>query len=108
MRKTGIAALALALSLAGSARAQYGLYGLSGSRENIEGFTVVGKSTLMARPDLVEIDLSVSAGSELTADAIVKYRDATAQAPRGLHRAEARQCRRRGAWAQGRPERHAV
>lgn len=71
MRKTAIASMALALAMAGSARAQ-----VAGGRENIEGITVAGKATLMARPDLVEIDVSVSAGSELSADAIVKYRDA--------------------------------
>lgn len=77
MSKSAIAALALAVSMAGSARGQfYGPYGMSGPMENIEGFTVAGKATVMARPDVVEIDLSVSAGSELTADAIVKYRDA--------------------------------
>jgi uncharacterized protein len=43
---------------------------------NIEGFTVAGKSSISAKPNLVEIDLDVSASSELTADAIVKYRDA--------------------------------
>ena len=53
--------------MAGSAR---------GQSQNIEGVTVAGKATVMARPNAVEIDLSVSAGSELTADAIVKYRDA--------------------------------
>jgi uncharacterized protein YggE len=68
MSKSGIAVLALAAA-AGSARGQ-------SSGLNIEGFTVAGKATVMARPDAVEIDLSVSAGSELTADAIVKYRDA--------------------------------
>jgi hypothetical protein len=43
---------------------------------NIEGLTVAGKGAVAARPDLLEIDLEVSAASELTADAIVKYRDA--------------------------------
>ena len=43
---------------------------------NIEGFTVAGKASLAAKPNLVEIDVEVSASSELTADAIVKYRDA--------------------------------
>jgi len=43
---------------------------------NIEGFTVAGKSSISAKPNLVEIDVEVSASSELTADAIVKYRDA--------------------------------
>ena len=46
------------------------------SPQNIEGFTVTGKGHVAARPNLVEIDLDVSASSELTADAIVKYRDA--------------------------------
>jgi uncharacterized protein YggE len=77
MSKSGIAVLTLVLALAGSARGQYyGFYGQSGPTANIEGFTVAGKATVMARPNAVEIDLSVSAGSELTADAIVKYRDA--------------------------------
>jgi uncharacterized protein YggE len=44
--------------------------------DNIEGFTVLGKSRVSAKPNLVEIDLEVSASSELSADAIVKYRDA--------------------------------
>ena len=44
--------------------------------ENIEGFTVAGKAFSAAKPNAVEIDLEVSASSELTADAIVKYRDA--------------------------------
>ncbi|MEW4570078.1 SIMPL domain-containing protein [Tautonia sp. JC769] len=47
--------------------------------ENIEGITVSGKATTYARPDLMEIDLQVSSASELTADAIVKYRDAKAR-----------------------------
>jgi uncharacterized protein YggE len=81
MSKSGIAAIVLAAALAGSARGQiyYGPYyagSSGGGATNIEGITVAGKSTVMARPDSVEIDLSISAGSELTADAIVKYRDA--------------------------------
>ena len=56
------------LAAAGPARAQSG--------DNIQGFTVVGKGMVSAKPNLVEIDLEVSAASELTADAIVKYRDA--------------------------------
>jgi uncharacterized protein len=83
MSKSGIAALGLALACslgggAGSARGQYygGNSGMTGPLDNIEGFTVAGKAIVLARPDVVEIDLSVSAGSELTADAIVKYRDA--------------------------------
>ncbi len=46
------------------------------TQDNIEGFTVSGKARVAAKPNLVEIDLDVSASSELTADAIVKYRDA--------------------------------
>jgi uncharacterized protein YggE len=48
----------------------------TGGGENMEGFTVSGKAFSSAKPNSVEIDLEVSAASELTADAIVKYRDA--------------------------------
>jgi uncharacterized protein YggE len=44
--------------------------------ENIQGFTVAGKGSVALKPNVVEIDLEVSASSELTGDAIVKYRDA--------------------------------
>jgi len=44
--------------------------------ENIEGFTVAGKGYVSVKPNLIEIDLEVGASSELTGDAIVKYRDA--------------------------------
>lgn len=61
--------------VAGPARAQ-----LPGSAPapaaNLEGFTVAGKGTAAARPNRLEIDLEVSAASELTSDVIVKYRDA--------------------------------
>lgn len=50
--------------------------GRTGASENIEGLTVAGKGVVSARPDLIEIDLEVAAASELTADSIVKYRDA--------------------------------
>lgn len=81
MSKSTITVIAFSLALvgvAGPARAQYFPGGVGGSRptENIEGFTVVGKSSVAAKPNLVEIDLDVAASSELTADAIVKYRDA--------------------------------
>ncbi|MGC8639897.1 MAG: SIMPL domain-containing protein [Isosphaeraceae bacterium] len=46
------------------------------SRANIDGFSVLGKGTAAAKPNRLEIDLEVSASSELSADAIVKYRDA--------------------------------
>jgi uncharacterized protein YggE len=79
--KPAIAALVLGLALIGSAwpaRAQYYPFpaGGPGSTENIEGITVAGKGSVAAKPNLFEIDLEVSAASELTADAIVKYRDA--------------------------------
>jgi uncharacterized protein len=74
MSKSDIAVLALVLSLTVGAGARPARGQSSGP--NIEGFTVAGKATVLARPDLVEIDLMVSAGSELSADAIVKYRDA--------------------------------
>jgi uncharacterized protein YggE len=77
MNRSKIAVIVLVLTLtgAGRARAQFSMGSGSGS-ENIEGFTVVGKSSVAAKPNLVEIDLEVTAASELSADAIVKYRDA--------------------------------
>ncbi|GAC1452244.1 MAG: hypothetical protein NVSMB9_37230 [Isosphaeraceae bacterium] len=71
--------MALMLVLAGfPAQAQFflGSTGAPGHAENIEGFTVPGKAAIDARPNLLEIDLEVTAASELSADAIVKYRDA--------------------------------
>jgi uncharacterized protein YggE len=67
----------LALALAGDARpARAQLPGSEGTSGNIEGFTVLGKGAAGARPNRLEIDLEVSAASELSSDAIVKYRDA--------------------------------
>ena len=86
------------------ARAQFWPRLSAARRENIEGFTVVGKGRSPPGRTGLEIDLEVSAASELTADAIVKYRDAQKQAPGGVRRAEARQRRRRGAGAARRPE----
>ncbi len=80
MNKPGITAVAILIVLLGTARparAQFFPQMSSPSTgENIQGFTVVGKAFAVAKPNLVEIDLEVSASSELTADAIVKYRDA--------------------------------
>jgi uncharacterized protein YggE len=81
MSKPAIAALCVSLWIAGlvsPARAQFfdPMGGSAGNQANIEGFTVVGKGLVSAKPDLAEIDLDVVASSELTADAIVKYRDA--------------------------------
>jgi uncharacterized protein YggE len=41
-----------------------------------DGITVSGTGQALARPNLVEVDLQVSGKAELTADALVKYRDA--------------------------------
>jgi uncharacterized protein YggE len=59
-----------------AARAQYFPGGGSTPAGNIEGFVVTGKGTVSAKPNRLEIDMEVSASSELSADAIVKYRDA--------------------------------
>jgi uncharacterized protein YggE len=81
MTESRIAAVVLCLTLTGAvgpARAQYFPMGMSGqsSAGDIQGVTVAGKAAIAASPNLVEIDLEVSSASELTADAIVKYRDA--------------------------------
>ena len=70
--------LATLLLAAAPAQAQFFNQGGGGTTQegNIEGFTVAGRGTVLARPTSVEIDLEISAASELTADAIVKYRDA--------------------------------
>jgi uncharacterized protein len=79
MNKPGIALVITLVSLGAAhpARAQFfpQVNGI-GAADNIEGFTVAGKAFTAAKPNSVEIDLEVSAASELTADAIVKYRDA--------------------------------
>ncbi len=56
---------------AGPARAQS-----AGTSPNLEGITVAGKGAAGARPNRFEIDLEVSAASEMSSDVIVKYRDA--------------------------------
>ena len=58
---------------AGPARAQVGE---GPSPVNLEGFTVAGKGQVAAKPNRLEIELEISASSEMTADVIVKYRDA--------------------------------
>jgi uncharacterized protein YggE len=65
-------ALALSALAPPRARAQPG----DGASQNLEGIAVAGKGQVSIKPDLVEIDVDISAASELTADAIVKYRDA--------------------------------
>jgi uncharacterized protein YggE len=82
MIRPSLAVFAVTLALLGNvgrARAQFydpGGYDGAAASPNIAGFTVVGKATVAAKPEFAEIDLEVSAASELTADAIVKYRDA--------------------------------
>jgi uncharacterized protein YggE len=73
-----LALLPIVLAPPRAARAQFfgPNSGSLGTAANIEGLTVIGKGAVAARPNLLEIDLEVSAASELTADAIVKYRDA--------------------------------
>jgi uncharacterized protein YggE len=68
------AAMALAIA-ACPARGQFP-QGPVNAQENIDGFAVIGKGTAAAKPNRLEIDMEVSAASELSADAIVKYRDA--------------------------------
>ena len=67
---------AAAMAVAGPpARAQFPGSG-GGATPNLEGFTVAGKGAVGARPNRFEIDLEISAASEMTSDVIVKYRDA--------------------------------
>lgn len=80
MTKSRIAVLVLTLALAVASRPAQAQYypdmGSSLTAGNIEGFTVTGKGVVSAKPNRLEIELDVSAASELSADAIVKYRDA--------------------------------
>lgn len=76
MIRRNLAVVILALAGAASpARAQFPGPG-HGAAPNLEGFTVAGKGAAGARPNRLEIDLEVSAASEMTSDVIVKYRDA--------------------------------
>ena len=78
-RLVAIAAVTVALlGTSQTASAQYfgGFPQQAANSGNIEGFTVTGKGTVFAKPNRFEIELDISAASELTADAIVKYRDA--------------------------------
>ena len=73
--------IALGLGLVTPSRPAWGQFYPPGmapdtSSGNIEGFTVVGKGSASALPNRLEVDVEVSAASELSADAIVKYRDA--------------------------------
>ena len=46
-----------------------------GDSSHVPGISVYGKGETVAKPNLVEISLRATAAAELTADAIVKYRD---------------------------------
>ena len=46
------------------------------SAANLDGLTVSGKGVVGGKPNRLEIDLEVTATSEMSADVIVKYRDA--------------------------------
>ena len=65
--------LAAAMVLARRPCAQTTLAAAGGGSD---GITVFGTGDLSTRPNWVEIDLNVSGKAELTADALVKYRDA--------------------------------
>ncbi|WP_406699087.1 SIMPL domain-containing protein [Singulisphaera sp. Ch08] len=75
MTRSSIAVIVVALALTGASRPAWAQY-FPQSEGNLQGFAVTGKGTASAKPNRLEIDLEVSASSELTADAIVKYRDA--------------------------------
>ncbi len=77
MNRSNFAVIVLAaLALAGAPRPAPAQFPAAGAPQNIEGFTVSGKGTAGAKPNRLEIDLEVSAASEMTSDVIVKYRDA--------------------------------
>lgn len=70
--------LALATAIAaldGDRAAAQVVYG-GQAQGHSDGITVFGASEMIAKPDLVEISMRATANAELTADAIVKYRDA--------------------------------
>ena len=73
LRGGALFAPALLALMVGSARAQVGT---AAPAANIEGLTVTGRGTASAKPDRLEIDLEISAASEISSDVIVKYRDA--------------------------------
>ncbi|SIN68223.1 Uncharacterized conserved protein YggE, contains kinase-interacting SIMPL domain [Singulisphaera sp. GP187] len=76
MTRSSIAVIVVALALTGASRPAWAQYFGQGSEGNFQGFAVTGKGSVSAKPNRLEIDIEVTASSELTADAIVKYRDA--------------------------------
>ena len=51
-----------------------------------DGITVYGTGDLSTRPNWVEVDLNLSGKAELTADALVKYRDAKKRVTEALEK----------------------
>jgi uncharacterized protein len=80
MTRSKCAVVALILALAAATQPARGQLfdgaSAGAAAGNIDGFTVAGKGAAAAKPNRLEIDLEVSAASELSSDAIVKYRDA--------------------------------
>lgn len=66
----------LAILLASPALAAAQVYYSQPGGHETAGISVSGTGETIAKPDLIEISLRASANAELTADAIVKYRDA--------------------------------
>lgn len=71
--RTALALLAAALLRPDAAQAQ--VY-TSSSPYQASGITVFGTGETIGKPDVIEISMRAAANAELTADAIVKYRDA--------------------------------
>ncbi|AGA28210.1 SIMPL domain-containing protein [Singulisphaera acidiphila] len=76
MTRSSIVVIVVALALTGASRPAWAQFIADPSGGNLQGLAVTGKGTVSAKPNRLEIDIEVSASSELTADAIVKYRDA--------------------------------
>lgn len=80
---TALMGLAAAMALSATAGAQTALATAAGGSD---GITVYGTGDLSTRPNWVEIDLNLSGKAELTADALVKYRDAKKRAIEALEK----------------------
>jgi uncharacterized protein len=74
-RWTLLSIAAAGFGLAGREAAAQVVYGAQGQGHS-DGITVYGSGETIAKPDRVEISMRATANAELTADAIVKYRDA--------------------------------
>jgi uncharacterized protein YggE len=76
MTRSSVVVIVVALAVTGASRPARAQYFSAAGDGNFSGFAVTGKGMASAKPNRLEIDIEVSASSELTADAIVKYRDA--------------------------------